>query len=65
MGKHPQDDQEDDESWNPGPEFVRVNDFVAKEGDGHGANGNDYNTCITRDVIVNSVDQLGPDDDIR
>jgi hypothetical protein len=42
-----------------------VNDFVAKEGDGHGANGNYYNTCITRDVIVNSVDQLGPDDDIR
>lgn len=61
MSKHSQDDQENDESRNPTPELVRVNDLVAEKGDEHSADGNNDNTNSTRHIRVDSDDQLSAD----
>lgn len=64
MCKLAEDNQEDDEGWDPAIEFVVVDDFVAEEGDKEGAGGNDDDTCVPRDIIVDSMQELGANNDI-
>lgn len=64
MGEFAKDNKEDDEAGNPGPVFVEMHDFIAEERDDEGRGGNDYNTCISGDVGIDSVEELRADDHI-
>lgn len=57
-------DQEDDEGRDPGPELIRMHDFVAEERDEEGAYGDDDDACVARDIIVDRVDELSANNDV-
>ena len=65
VGEHADDDQEDDESGDPGPEFIGVYNLVTEEGDKERADGNDNDACSTIDVWIHGVDELGTDDAVH
>ena len=64
MREDTQGDQKDDESRDPAPELVGVNDLVTEEGDEKGANGNNDNASPARDVLVHSVNKLSADNGV-
>jgi len=62
VGEDAKEDEEDDEGWDPGPEFVGVHDFVAERGHDKGADGDDDNASGAGNVWVDGRDELGADD---
>lgn len=64
MGKNTEDNDEHNCGWNPGPEFVGVNNFVAEECDEQRADGNDDDAGIAWHVVIDSVDQFGTDNGV-
>ncbi len=61
MGEFAKNDEEDDEARDPGPVLVEVHDFIAEERDNEGRGGNDYDTCISWHVGIDSVEELRAD----
>ena len=64
MREFAEHDEEDDEAGDPGPEFVEMHDFVAEEGDEEGRCGDDDDTGVAGDGVVDRVQELGADDDV-
>lgn len=58
VSKDAESDEEDDGGRDPRPELVNVDNLVAEESDGECEDGNDDDTSPTRNVGVDSVDQL-------
>ena len=65
VGKHAKYNQEDDESRDPGPEFVGVHNLVAEEGDNECADGYNNYTYCTVDVWIHGVDDLRTDNAVH
>lgn len=58
VSEYAKNDHENNEGRYPTPEFVGVNNLVAKKADEEGANRDDEDASVSRDVIVDGVDQL-------
>lgn len=64
MGEQSEDDHEDDEGGNPTVVLVQMDDLVSGESDEKGADGDDQDACISRNVGVHSIEKLGTDDGV-
>ena len=64
MTKDTRHDEEDEEAWKPANHLVEMDHFVSKEGDEERAACDDDDACPTGDIVIDSFDQLRPDDDI-
>ena len=49
-------DEEDDETWDPGPELVGMHNFVAEDGDEPCRRGDYDDASITGNISVDGVD---------
>lgn len=56
-----QNDEEDDETRDPGPVFVEMHDLIAEKRDDEGRGGNDYDPCISWHVGIDRVEELRAD----
>jgi hypothetical protein len=59
-----QENKEYDGSWDPGPEFVSVDNLVAEGSNDEGAYSDDDNTCRTFDIVVHCLKKLSSHDRI-
>ena len=64
MCEFTQDNEEDDEGWDPGPEFVNVHDFVAEDGDEPGRCRYYDDARVAGNIGIDCVDQLGTNNDV-
>lgn len=64
MDEFAQDDQEDDESRDPGPVCVGMDQLIAKYRDDRGSPRNDKDTGIAWDLGVHGIEQLRTNDDV-
>jgi len=55
MGKFAKNYEENNEAWNPTPEFIRVDDLVSKQGYNESGNGDDEHTSEAWHIIVHCV----------
>ena len=58
------DNQEDNESGNPGPEFVGMYYLVTEKCDKEGTYGNNDDSSVSWNIVIDSVDELGTNNDI-
>lgn len=58
MGKLSEDDQEGDEARDPAPEFVGMDDLVAKQRHDKGRRRDDDDARISWDIVVHRIQQL-------
>lgn len=61
MREFAEDNEEDDEAGDPGPVFVHVDDFVAEEGDDERCCRDDDNACVSGNVGIDGIEELGAD----
>lgn len=59
MSEFAENDHENNEGRDPTPELVGVHNLVSEEADEEGANRDDEDTSVARNIIVDGVDQLG------
>lgn len=64
MRKSAQHDEKDNERGNPAPIFVSVDDLVSREGDEEGAESDNEDSSIARNVAVDGVEKLGAHDSV-
>ena len=64
VGEDSEKNEEDNRSWDPGPELVGVHYLIAKGGDGERADGDNDNASRAFDIAVDCLDELGADDRI-
>ena len=64
MCKFAQNDQEDDEARYPAVELIEMDNLVAEERDNKSTGGNDNDASPARNIRIDSVEQLCPNNDI-
>lgn len=64
MSEDPQQNEEYEGGWDPGPELVSMHYLVAESGDGEGADSDNDNTSRAFDVVVDGLDELSAHDRI-
>jgi hypothetical protein len=55
MGKFAKNNEENNEAWDPTPEFIRVDDLVSEQGYNECGNSDDEHTSEARHVSVHRV----------
>lgn len=65
VGEDAKDDDEDDGSRNPGPEFIDVDDLVTKERHAQCAKSDDEDTSVAWNIVVDGIDQLSANDRVH
>lgn len=64
MGKGPKHDHEDDESRNPAPILVYMNDLISSKGNEKRADSDDENPSISRNVRIYRMNELSAHDGV-
>lgn len=64
MGECAEHNEEHNAGRDPTPVFVSVDDFISGKGDKQGAEGDDQDTSVSRDIAIYGVQELGANDGI-
>ena len=64
MCEFPKDDEEDNETGDPGIHLVHVNNLVSEERDQECACCDDNDACVSRNIRIDSIQKLSSYDDV-